>query len=68
MSEFIKTVLFEEMTWLPPVERADQLPVSSDIAEGSLCYVATENAVYQYYAGVWVLNEGRGAPESFPDK
>jgi len=52
-----ETVLYENDTWLKPVEAATDLPVV-DVADGSVCYVHDENRIYQFVSGVWVIKAG----------
>ena len=65
VEEHQKTVQFDDMTWLAPVESVEVLPVVS-VVEGALCYVQTENAVYGFTQGVWVKQSSKGSPEPGP--
>lgn len=60
-SEHQKTAMFDDITWLPPVETVDDLP--GDANDDSVCYVKAENAVYRCVTGVWVRDFAKGAPE-----
>ena len=47
-----ETVRFDEVSWVPPAESVDHLPL--DAAEGAMCYVQSEDAVYAMTNGIWV--------------
>ncbi len=60
-----ETVLYDDETWLNPVELATDLPME-DVVENSVCYVQSENTIYQFISGVWVIKAvaGGGGPAS----
>ena len=60
-----ETILYDDETWLKPVEAATDLPLV-DVVENSVCYVHDENKIYQFISGVWVIKAGAGADGSAP--
>ncbi len=46
------TRLFDEGAWAPPVELAEELPELAP--EGQLCFVKSEDAVYERRGREWV--------------
>lgn len=57
----IATILMPRPSWLPPVDKPEDLP-RSGVSEGALCYVDAQDAsgdtdpqVWQYTCGAWVL-------------
>ncbi len=53
------TELYEEPTWIDPVQSREDLPPGKYLREGTLCFVESERAVYWYRGGEW---QSRSAP------
>ncbi|MEZ4317898.1 MAG: hypothetical protein R3F61_10350 [Myxococcota bacterium] len=51
-SSTAQTVRFDPGTWAPPVERVEELWELAP--EGQLCWVQSEDCVYQRRGKVWV--------------
>ncbi len=57
-----ETVRFDNLKWMPPVERVEDLPPATeeDADIEYFCYVQSEDAVYFRTNGIWVKSEDRG--------
>lgn len=57
-NEDMKTAMFEQALWLPPVETRTDLP-TDDVEAGVLCFVEDEGAVYRFVEGRWLVEASR---------
>ncbi len=48
-----ETVRFDDVRWISPVDTIDDLPMDVT-GKGLLCYVQTEDAIYQFTNGIWI--------------
>lgn len=54
-----ETVRFDDLKWIAPVNSVDDLPEIED-EQTLLCYVESEDAVYQLTNGIWVRGQQLG--------